>query len=260
MYEVQSPHDVQLWFSTSNGEGLALWTSATLLAAVSPYFKTMLNSEFKEGIVPSNNGGRVAETVFATDSASVGPVNNDDHSSDSDAELNTVYKANPPKLKLAAADTPRRITITKASYATYKSLLSWLLTGQITFAPPSAAFATPAARQSYFGNQQNSHPYRPLPCSSKSIYKLAHLLEIPALAQIALDAYIDQLDPKFAHEEVFSSMLLYDDAKARLVEYARTNKQVIKDAGGFEKVAAALGRGELEGVEREVSQVLAGLV
>ncbi len=81
-----------------------------------------------------------------------------------------------------------------------------------------------------------------------------------SLAKIALDGFIALLEPKFAHKEVFSSMLRYDDAKESLVKYLAAHKTDVVRLGGFKEVKAALKRGELDEVGVEASEVLLELI
>ncbi len=119
-----------------------------------------------------------------------------------------------------------------------------------------ASYSTPTARADEVARVHKGAPFRPLPCSPKSMYKLAHLLDISDLANIALNAYIAALAPTFALKEVFSNMLHYEQVKARLIKYAKDHKDAIRRTGGLDDVKQAQKRGELKDIEGLVSEVL----
>lgn len=66
-----------------------------------------------------------------------------------------------------------RIEVTSASYKTYRAVLCWILSNEIIFAPITSS-ATP---RTFDGDHSRS----PAPVSPKSVFRLAHFLEIPTL-------------------------------------------------------------------------------
>lgn len=257
-YDAPHPNDVELSFPKPGESTLHLWTSSALLSSVSPYYNIMFSSAFVEGQITSSAVSSLSGTSPRNPGDDSGSHTLASPNTDSDTELDTLYRG---KQQITPANGSfKRVNVTEASYTTYRAFLSWLHTGQVTFAPLSASFVDSTSREQYFSTRHRTQPHRPLPCSAKSVYKLAHLLEIPSLARIALDTYISLLEPRFAHKEVFTTMLRYDDAKARLVKYLTNHKREIAKLGGFDKVKVALKQGELDEVGVEASEVLLELV
>ncbi len=81
MYETQAPNDVRLVFLDGGEPTLELWASSVLLKKASRYYKTMLDSGYKE-----------AELAHARRMPSSSrPLNR----ADSDSELDKFYRSRP---------------------------------------------------------------------------------------------------------------------------------------------------------------------
>ncbi|GAA6040206.1 hypothetical protein JCM8097_004183 [Rhodosporidiobolus ruineniae] len=230
-----SPHDVVLVFPRC---GQKIWTSQAVLSTT-PYFAKLFSSGFAEAggdEAPVLEAG--AEDAFALDEneePSVGetslkrrrsstptleasprdlrqkrtrskespPPPADDSDDEVDLTLDKPVEQAPPSRR-------KTITITEASYSTYLAVLGYLHTNEIQFArlraleeqnpPRSGSFLTPA--------------------SPKSVYRLAHLLELPGLASCALFNLSEQLTPSIAAEELFSPLCrLYPEACQVVLRY-----------------------------------------
>ncbi|GAA5859873.1 hypothetical protein JCM1840_001775 [Sporobolomyces johnsonii] len=189
-------------------EGRQLWASSKTLAEISPYWKTQLSSSgFCEDIDDKGE-----------------PIEMADLFDDSDNELDN----NPSSSPRTLADSPpfpsgtRTIPITGTLYKTYRAFLCWLYTGQLKFAPLTSTFLRTSSSQVNLPNSPSSPgpsppssllsarrarhsalaslpvlaapPALSLPVvSPKSLYRLAHFLEIPALQSLCLSALRDNL-------------------------------------------------------------------
>lgn len=89
--------------------------------------------------------------------------------------------------------------MTSTAYTTYCAVLSYLHSGHIDFTvmallrrAPYRATSLEAQRKS-LAVTNATVPNLPLPASAKSVYKLAHLLDMPQLQKLALANYKSQL-------------------------------------------------------------------
>ena len=93
--------------------------------------------------------------------------------------------------KVAALPTTlpiHRIIMSEPSFHTFRAFLYYLATNQIAFAPITSSFAGVSAPPP--DDESNAASVVPLPVSPKSIYRLAHKLELPALQKLALTSFV----------------------------------------------------------------------
>lgn len=157
-----------------------------MLSSISPYLKTMLASEYAEGSSRRNRPRSVADVVEG------GGANNDggdDSDDEADAHL---LSTRPPSLSSEGLGdlTFRQMTIKAARYSTWRAVLLYLTTGYIDFAP---LLSSGARSDQLYHDHAKEEPDLPLPVSPKSVYRLAHLLELPDLEQLAFTAFVSSL-------------------------------------------------------------------
>ncbi|KAK4703088.1 hypothetical protein P7C70_g3135, partial [Phenoliferia sp. Uapishka_3] len=191
------PNDVEFIFPRAGG-GRSLWANSRVLTYFSPYFKTLLASGFSESSEDTS--------FMSNDPSSFEPLPFDD-SDDSDGD------EYPAPTKHFPNFPHKRITVTQTSFKVYHAVPSYIFTGHISFKSlPSSANLT---------NSPQGDPTEPLPSSPKSVYRLAHLLEIPAVQTLALDALKTTLSPTNIAAELFSETSgTYDEVLEVLVDYA----------------------------------------
>ncbi|KAL8283442.1 hypothetical protein RQP46_005852 [Phenoliferia psychrophenolica] len=238
------PHDVELVFERDGGR--RLWASRQVLAAASPYFHTLFESGLQES--------ELATSVdIAPSSGDVRrPLECDD--SDDDSALEDVE----PPAKRHKADVPsfkhHIIKVNEVSYRTYHAVLCWIYTTHIDFAPllssfpgsPSEAHRSLSFHLSAFAK---SSPNPPFPASPKSVYRLAHFLEIPALKTAALANLKSQLTPSNIAAELFSETSgKYEEVLDVLGDYAASHREEMKKSQGWKE--STKGIDGLEGVGR----------
>ncbi|KAL8286529.1 hypothetical protein RQP46_004546 [Phenoliferia psychrophenolica] len=236
------PNDVRLYFPLDGGRSLELWASRKILSAASAYFKSAFEldlEEFKDTVL--------AHTVVDTKVRDA---------PDSESEWNDSPDDDGPPC--IPAELPEfecyNLKIEKTSYQTYRSVLCWIYTSHVDFAPLLSTFATDsidarAARDSYLSAFALKNPTIPVPSSPSSIYRLAHYLEIPVLQRLALANLRAQLTPANIAIELFSETSgRYPDALELLSTYAAKHKREMKESEGWKATMAKIGEIEWSGV------------
>ncbi|BGP05485.1 hypothetical protein JCM10049v2_001291 [Rhodotorula toruloides] len=196
----QVPQDVALVFPSSQR---VLWATVKALSQASPYLKELLESDFSEGS-PQTSFDAAFETAGL-----VGSEFDDSDDETDTREVNTAPASNgEPKAPF------KLVRIAQTSYTTYAAVLVWISSHHIAFAPlrstsrseelskDLAVQACAASRDSSIAKDANL----PAPASPKSVYRLAHLLRLDALAALALENLKSQLTPKNASYELYSDV------------------------------------------------------
>ncbi|KAM0747049.1 hypothetical protein T439DRAFT_329311 [Meredithblackwellia eburnea MCA 4105] len=246
LFEQRNPHDVRLYFPRTGSE---LWCSSTMLRATSPYFKDLLDSGFSESStntttvltpIPSEedltSSPRLSrrpdsETGLAQLGAEGGAGESGTMFEDSDDEEE---RTNPPPRapkshprSPASAAPFHEIIVQDATYTTYRALLSWLLTSNITFRPLRSTLL-----------------HRPDSVSPKSIYRLADFLSLPSLKSLALASIKSQLSVMNVAEELFGDVArCFDEVREVEMEFAARCWEVVKDSEGMRTVERRLEEG-----------------
>jgi hypothetical protein len=104
-------------------------------------------------------------------------------------------------------------------------------TGRVAFAPLTSpqVEGERAARRSYITAYKESHPGMPCPASPKSIYRLAHLLDLPDLCRVALEHITLYLAPANVLFEYCGSLSSdYEDVKKVELDYLVDNWNAVK--------------------------------
>ncbi|GAA6032206.1 hypothetical protein JCM8097_007125 [Rhodosporidiobolus ruineniae] len=271
------PHDIRLFFPATEQE---LWTSSNLLRSISPYFQQLLTSDFLEATTKhrkrARDGGLVdiVQDPHSEETAALVPLSPDRPEvsttsrrerdvDDSDDETDDfLLSASPTSLKAKGKDTEdsftfREIRITEAAYSTYRAILVWAYSGYIQFAPllssrppppplapdaPSSATSAPR----YLHNHLATTPSLPLPVSPKSVYRLAHFLEIAPLARLALSNLDSQLSISNCAAELFSdTSIAYDEVRNLTMGFAVRNWATVRVSDGFREVEQKVAAGEM---------------
>lgn len=266
-----SGNDVLFLFPHPTLPPRQLWSNSRLLRNVSPYYETLFSSGFSEtatyqvapfpkdivSVESSSPGtpGRSAAISKEKSEESMELVQSkreeeeqeseDDYGaidSDDDNDRYTVSHF-PTTLPIHC------IVMKEPSYPTFRAFLYYLATNRIAFAPISSSFAgTPTPRDDHA-----IWSAVPLPVSPKSIYRLAHKLELPALQKIALTSFASQLSATNALDELFSDVsLVCDDCRKAVLAACVTNWTAIAKGVQLEDLQGKMFRGELSGVKAAV--------
>lgn len=179
---------------------------------------------------------------------------------DSDDETDEIVAESSEAISYSATETTgkpfKTVTIIDASYSTYFATLVWMGTGNIRFAPLRSSFKYPSTLSALASktrgewlvaaNEQHS-PEFPLPCSPKSIYRLAHLLELDDLAQLALSDFQSQLSLEIVVYEIFTDAAsTYTALRDVAVAYAVQNWREVAKSNALKKVKERADSGELD--------------
>lgn len=216
------PFDVRFTFANATQH---LWANKTILKQASAYFKTLFESEFREG-----------KRLTAAEHGSAKPVG---PGSSSDAQPTCEHKFH-------------SIEVADHSIDTYRAVLTWIMTGQITFAPlGQPKLATAALNASMSSVASTSTPAdsiaRPPAVSPTEIYRLAHLLELSDLEAIALTSFVSELTPANVAHELFSPAAdLYDEIRAAAVDFVVARWDEVEQTEGMKAVQAKVEAGEFE--------------
>lgn len=128
------------------------------------------------------------------------------------------------------------IVLPQACYTTFEAVLSYITTGYVDFAPLSAtrsAEKRSASRDKHLAD----NPLLPLRASPKSVYRLAHLLELPDLAALALANIERQLTVESVAQVLFCDVsLCYDAVKDVALGYALRKWSEVQMSKGMQEV------------------------
>ncbi|ORY69430.1 hypothetical protein BCR35DRAFT_354603 [Leucosporidium creatinivorum] len=196
-------------------------------------------------------------SVQAGTSAALGMEENGKSSDgdDSDEESDDFIKRrSPPSVEDDSDDgdfTYREINITETAYTTYHAVLLYLQSGYITFAPLASNLLphksdAKQTREQLLDQHLSSTPSLPFPVSPKSVYRLAHLLEIPSLCALSLAELKSQLTISNAVRELFSkTSSLYDDLRAVVLAFVVTNWPEVKTSEGMKEMETMARTGQI---------------
>ena len=184
-----------------------------------PYFKTLFESGFAEGSPSTPEQGAAKSNQRAVEREYDDSDDGTDESTlSSNADSDSV--ASTPSSDLSF----RIVNIDAAAYTTYRALLCWLQTGHIAFAPLRSSFrlqSDPIALRTAKIKTAHLKLSHPVSASPKSVYRLAHFLELPKFAKLALDNLKSQLTKENIAFEVFGDVAsIYEEVRKVEVEYA----------------------------------------
>lgn len=224
---IESHHDVLfLWKGNKR-----IRANSKMLSQASPYFKTLLESDFKEGNKQTSYEDE--EVPSGQDSTKDDDLEDSDFETDS---LCTIYEDEPLRKK-QKCEQPFHVIRPRSASTTYRSLLVYLYTDQINFAPLTSTFSSlesaenssPRPRLQSLQKPQSQDKAFPLPTSPKSIYQLAHLLDLEQLKARAIDNFLSQLTIKNVIQELFKEVCFtYDELRDVALKFAGAHWQEVK--------------------------------
>ncbi|GAA6008562.1 hypothetical protein JCM11491_003349 [Sporobolomyces phaffii] len=246
----QTPNDVCLYFPHTN---LKLWANEAALSASTDYFRHLFSSGFSEAVSDTTvtSGGFSSKTKEEeASSLSDLPYEFDD----SDDESDRLF-ANPVRADENATETSLRyktITINDHTYTTYLSVLLWVGSGFIRFAPIQSActFSGPPAqdRRAHLEHSlSGSNSMLPCPASPKSVYRLAHYLGLTDLAKLALLNLAEQLKAANVTHELFGDVSTqYPEVRQLCIQTTVKNWVAVSSSAAFKKAEERAEAGELD--------------
>ncbi|BGP22329.1 hypothetical protein JCM10295v2_001208 [Rhodotorula toruloides] len=178
----QVPNDVALPFPRSQQ---LIWSSESSLVASSSLFETLLRSNFKEAS-PSTK----LDDVFTPDSSASAELPFDD----SDDETNKAWLIKRVEPRGNALAPFKLVKVTDSCFVTYAAVLAWIFADETNTTQIDA-------RSARLTDLVKEHSNLPVPASPKSLFRLAHYLDLEQLATLALKNLGSQLTPQNdAHE------------------------------------------------------------
>jgi hypothetical protein len=238
-------NDVRFVFPSDQGEELEIWANTRTLVDASPYFKALLTSEFAEGQLRNKS-----EHDAARDNVGKGVDDLEDDFDDSDDEMDLEIIGNPQVDSPAAipcACTYREVVVRSTAFTTYKAVLGYLHSSFISFAPLSSSLSSDRDTSSDMMHTDDNTDSTRLPSASpKSVYRLAHLLELPKLVQLALNSIESQSIPSNVALELFGNLAgVYDDLRKVELDYFVANYAAVKATKTMDVVKQRAADGEL---------------
>ncbi|TFY56067.1 hypothetical protein EVJ58_g7868 [Rhodofomes roseus] len=97
---------------------------------------------------------------------------------------------------------PTTIAITGAALPTWEAFLFYIYTGVVAFGPLKSRGE--ATRTEFIADYRVHNPHRPAPCSCKSMYRIACILDLPGLKELALKELSSQLSKENIVTEIFT--------------------------------------------------------
>ncbi|GAA5850764.1 hypothetical protein JCM8547_009083 [Rhodosporidiobolus lusitaniae] len=157
----------------------------------------------------------------------------------------------------AGLDKPcKTVAVTDTAYSTYFAVLVWLQSRYISFARLFSSFrssaesrqtVTTARSKAVFEQQKKSDPLLPPPVSPKSVYRLAHLLELDDLISLSLENLSSQLHSATAAYELFSNVSTFHPAvRDVILEHAVEKWKEMKGKKAREEMEERALAGELD--------------
>ncbi|GAA5865979.1 hypothetical protein JCM1840_003363 [Sporobolomyces johnsonii] len=239
-----SPNDVCFQFPRTSRQ---LWSNEDNLRKLSTYYDSLLSSDFAEGSTSSQ-----AIPSFSSHAE----YTYDDSDVETDA-LKLGWKVKSKKGEKQAQHQKqgqnmerggvpfKTVTIVDTAYTTYSAVLVWIATSYIRFAPLRSKFKSgnsgdkgdksdKQARAAELNKTfSRSDSQLPPPVSPKSVYRLAHLLEIPDLLQLALDNFKSQLSPANVAYELYSDVSCsYEAIRDAALDFVVANWKEVSKAEG----------------------------
>ncbi|GAA6034080.1 hypothetical protein JCM8097_000681 [Rhodosporidiobolus ruineniae] len=238
--------DVRLVFPRCGRE---LWTSEAILSQ-SPYFRLLFSSGFLEAT------GDEVQSAAADGKPTF--EDSDDEIDPSLPKPSSSSSTSPSTASSTVLPPHQTINITEAAYSTYSAVVCWLLSGQISFGRLTSSHAsdgwggmTPTGKISVTfpqvpSNSPNLSPFPP-PVSPKSVYRLAHLLELDKLAAVALSEYRHQLTASNAVQELLTETShCYESFGDTVIGFVVDHRRAVLDSKGMKELKARAEADELE--------------
>lgn len=188
----------------------------------------MFDSGFKE-----SKSSPVGEFIMNAVGALTNSHSDGDLAQDSDDETDQVsLPSAATRTKSILPPGVKEIVIRSAAYTTYHAVIGFIHSGFITFAPlssPSLVVKDPsAARSNVISAAATANTGLPLPASPKSVYKLAHLLELEGIMKLALENFKSKVTVQSVLFELVTDMSVYDPVREALVAFAVANWAAVR--------------------------------
>lgn len=156
----------------------------------------------------------------------------------------------------------KQVTVEPAAYTTYRAVLLYLSTGFVQFAPLASSFAAaPVPREARTASLRQIHledVRLPVPASPKSVYRLAHILNLEQLKSMALRFVRDEaLTVSTAPAELFFE-LARDKVEWRtmILDWIMERWDEVEGSERWTAMMQKVGKGEVDGAATIMVEVL----
>jgi hypothetical protein len=185
--------------------------------------------------VHTKKGAEVAESSQGTSSCLF---------EDSDDETDKHFKGQmkPRSPSSSSSVLPhKKVVITDTAFTTYQATLVWMCSRYIRFAPLRSSKDYPTtvseSRLQAVRIMIEANPRTSLPASPKSVYRLAHLLELKDLQEIALDNLSSQLTLRNAATELFSDVAsAYPALRNVVLDFVVKNWSEVRASNSYQEI------------------------
>jgi hypothetical protein len=237
----QSPQDVCFIFPRLNAK---LWAWLQVLVDQSAYYDALLRGQLSESTVHTGTGSTVPE-----------PGSPSHLFEDSDDETDEQLKVSIGQRACSTSSTSqphKEVVITDTAFTTYEATLVWMSSRFIRFAPfrsrkaenDGAAVSEPGSPATV--KMVEADPETPLPASPKSVYRLAHVLELEDLQEIALKSIYTQLTIRNAATELFSDVAyVYPAVRDTILDFVVAHWTEIRYSNAYKKIKERADAGDL---------------
>lgn len=185
----------------------------------------------------------------------------DELTREAEAEVENSSSAN-EDLEMEYCEVQTRQT----AYSTFRAVLLYMQTGYIDFAPlssstaPRNSFAT-TTRKDALARDKVKSPRLPYAVSPKSVYRLAHLLQLPALQELALENLASALSVSGAASELFSPVsIAYEEVRKVVRAFVLKHLEAVCATDAWKEYKDRAARGEIEGGAMVLAELFDAMV
>lgn len=242
------------------------WTTRAFLTQISPYFAALFASgcvETKPRFLRISSASAASAKRCAGDFAEAKVANGADMArdwldSDGESEDDGLVEKRFSNARLVRY---YQIAFAETASATFQAVLLYCKTGYIAFAPLTSSFAAAADAGTMHEQEYRAyavlHPGMPRPVSPKSVYRLAHLLQIPDLQKLALDHIASGLSIEGVAHELFSPVATaYDEVRRLVRDFIVKRFDEVSATQAWQKLRAQAAVGEIDGGSKTLTEVL----
>ncbi|OSX63385.1 hypothetical protein POSPLADRAFT_1039520 [Postia placenta MAD-698-R-SB12] len=217
------------------GHPRPVYANSVVLKRTSPYFHGLLEGGFVEGDVnaglPSfpistDEYGYESDSDLEDDGIDENDVENEHEMAqrsrdsspspqleDGNRKGKEIARSHSIPAREASRRSLRRIMIKDSAFNTWQWVVVYMYTGQVVFAPLKSQGLDDRASQR--AQYRSNFPYHPLPCSPKSMYRLADILGLDALKTRAFADFKAKLSKANIYTELFTKFSSRNDAVLR---------------------------------------------
>lgn len=216
---------------------LQLWATKDTLCAASEHLKSILEGDSEGGETLEG-----PEALVASDNANAPRF--EDSDSETDKICGDIYSARSGDSMIPTLPYDE-IVVRRTAYTTYAAVLVWMACGHVDFAPLRSRVGH-KRRKAHLKETLESVSTLPAPASPKSVYRLAHLLKLANLKQLALDNSMAQLTHESAVAELFSDLVMTSpELRDSALQYVTKHWSKVKKTAGWHKIEDAAAKNQL---------------